>query len=127
MKAAASPHSQTIVDFPRDQDGPVYFDDDESLIEQGSFDTRCYVILEGAIEIRQDGRTISREGPGSIVGELSLIDDGPASADVIATAPIVAVPISRQRFETYVQESPEFALVVMRVMAHRLRASGGKI
>ncbi|MAS96836.1 MAG: cyclic nucleotide-binding protein [Verrucomicrobiales bacterium] len=108
-------------DLLHQEDCPVYFDDFEPLIKQGSLDGRCYVILEGSVEIKRNGRMLSMEGPGSIVGEMSLIDNGPATADVIATRPTVAIAISRNRFEELVQEHPDFAIVVMKVITSRLR------
>lgn len=119
--------ASTETGLPHFEDCPVYFDDYEALIERGSRDGRCYVILEGAVEILRDGRFISAEGPGSIVGELSLVDNGPASADVIATSPTVAIPISRERFRSLMQEHPDFGLTVMRVMADRLRRMNRKL
>lgn len=126
---ASNPHTSTIDEATllHHEDCPVYFDDFEPLIERGSYDGRCYVILEGTVEIRRDGRTLSVEGPGSIVGELSLIDDGPATADVIATRPTVATAISRNRFENLIRQHPDFAVVVMKVMASRLRHSNRRL
>lgn len=105
----------------RREDSPVHFDEGEFLIKQDSSHGRCYVILEGSVTIRHNDRIISNEGPGSIVGELSLVDSKAASADVIATSKTKVATVTPERFEYLVQQHPFFALDVMRVMAYRLR------
>jgi CRP-like cAMP-binding protein len=60
-------------------------------------------------------------GEGGIIGEMGLIDRGPRSATAIAKTDCKLVPLNEQRFTFMVQETPNFALQVMRIMADRLR------
>jgi CRP/FNR family cyclic AMP-dependent transcriptional regulator len=80
-----------------------------------------YGILEGDLEIRVGDRVIDTVGPGGIVGELALIDLKPRSATVCALTEAKLVPIDQRRFLFLVQETPYFAINVMRVLAERFR------
>jgi CRP-like cAMP-binding protein len=59
---------------------------------------------------------------GGLVGEMALVDGGPRSATVRAIEPSTVIPIHERRFLFMVQQTPFFALRLMRVMTARLRA-----
>lgn len=80
-----------------------------------------YIVAEGEVEILDDSALLETAGPGSIVGELALIDDEPRSATVVAKTDCRLVAVDRRRFEYMVQETPLFAISVMKVLADRLR------
>jgi CRP/FNR family cyclic AMP-dependent transcriptional regulator len=91
------------------------------LFRLGEKGGAMYVILEGSVRIHVRGRALEIAGPGSIVGEMALIDDQPRSATVVALSRCCVVPIGRAEFSLLVREKPEFALHVMKVVADRLR------
>jgi CRP-like cAMP-binding protein len=87
-----------------------------------------YIITEGEVEILDgSGTTLETAGPGSIVGELALIDDEPRSATVVAKIDCQLVAVDRRRFQYMVQETPFFGLAVMKVLADRLRKTSARI
>jgi CRP/FNR family transcriptional regulator, cyclic AMP receptor protein len=59
---------------------------------------------------------------GGILGEMALISDDARSATARAIGECVVIPIDQKRFLFLVQQTPFFALKVMRVMCNRLRA-----
>ena len=54
-------------------------------------------------------------------GELALIDRRPRSATAVAVTACVLAPIDEKQFQFMVQQTPFFALQVMRVLTERLR------
>ena len=56
-----------------------------------------------------------------IFGEMALIDDSPRSATAVALTDVTLAPIKENQFLFLVQNTPFFALSVMRVLARRLR------
>jgi CRP-like cAMP-binding protein len=80
-----------------------------------------YVLLEGLARILVGSRVVDEAGPGALLGELALIDPGPRAATVVAVTDCVLVPIDLRRFHSLVQETPDFATHVMKIMADRLR------
>jgi len=93
----------------------------EVIFSEGDAAEEMFVVIDGAVEIRKDGVVIDTAGPGDAVGEMALIDDGPRSATVTATADSSLAMISKARFERLVEMHPYFALMVMEQMAERLR------
>jgi CRP-like cAMP-binding protein len=78
-------------------------------------------VLEGEVEIVAGGRVVDVAGAGSLVGEMALIDSEPRSATARAKGSARLAPLDQKRFLFLVQETPFFAIDVMRLMAHRLR------
>ncbi|MEM7011307.1 MAG: cyclic nucleotide-binding domain-containing protein, partial [Verrucomicrobiota bacterium] len=95
----------------------------EKLLETGSANEAMYVLIEGALDIQVEGSTVETLQPGGIVGEMSLIEDLPVSADVVAAAESKVAQVDQKRFQFLVQNHPFFAQEVMKIMARRLRAS----
>jgi CRP/FNR family transcriptional regulator, cyclic AMP receptor protein len=81
----------------------------------------AYVVLEGEVEVTIDGRVVETVTAGGLLGELSLIDNKPHAATCTTKTEVKAAPIDQSRFLFMVQETPFFAVEVMRVMADRLR------
>jgi CRP-like cAMP-binding protein len=80
-----------------------------------------YLIVEGEIEVRRGDEILEVVGPGGIVGEMSLIDSNPRSADAYARTACLLAGIDRYKFVSLIQRTPAFALEVMVLMAERLR------
>ncbi|HEX9012002.1 MAG TPA: cyclic nucleotide-binding domain-containing protein [Anaerolineaceae bacterium] len=93
----------------------------EVIFHQGDAGKLMYAVQEGTVEIKMGDRVIQTHGPGGIFGEMALIDDRPRSATAIAASDCRLVPIDERRFMFLVQQTPFFAVQVMRIMADRLR------
>ena len=91
------------------------------IFSQGDRGEAMYVVLEGEAQILLDGKVVETVRGGGILGEMALIDAGPRSATAIAKTRCVLVPIDEGRFSDLVGRRPEFALELLRVLAHRLR------
>lgn len=102
----------------------------QTIVESGAQGQTMFIVLDGQIEICAGDRALEVGGPGTIFGEMALIDDSPRSATVKARTDCRLAEVSRKQFEFMVSETPFFALAVMRVMADRLReataASGNR-
>jgi CRP-like cAMP-binding protein len=58
---------------------------------------------------------------GAVFGEMAMIDEGVRSATIVAKSDCKLVPIAQKRFNFLIQQTPNFALHVMKVIAKRLR------
>ncbi len=94
----------------------------EVLFRKGEVATRLYVVKSGELQILDGNTVFEAVGPGGIVGEMALIDGSLRSATVQAIRPSAVIPVDERRFLFMVQQTPFFALRVMRVMSARLRA-----
>ena len=100
--------------------GQVIFKEDET----GDF---AYVLIEGEVDLTYHGHLLETVTSGGLMGEMALIDNQTRSATATAKTDVKAVAIDRTRFTFMVQETPWFALEVMKIMADRLRHEHEKI
>jgi len=80
-----------------------------------------FAIVEGTVEIVRGDAVRETLGAGEFFGEMSLIDKSPRSATARAKTDCRIVAIDEKRFGFMVQQTPFFALEVMRTLAARLR------
>ena len=97
------------------------------VFKAGDQGEAMYIVVEGEVEILDGSVLLETSGQGSIVGELALLDDEPRSATAIAKTDCRLVAVDRRRFQYMVQETPLFALSVMKVLADRLRKKNMRI
>ena len=94
--------------------------DGQSVIAAGDRAAALFVLAQGSLEIRAGDRLITIIGePGSIVGEIGLLLDTPASADVIAKGETTVHRIEGAA-DLFV-EHPGFGQHLAVVLARRLR------
>jgi len=93
----------------------------QTLFREGDAGDAAFVVLEGELEITIRGITMERVGPGGIVGEMAFVDSSPRAASVSATADSKVVEIPAARFDEIVRRAPEFARVLLSIVAERLR------
>lgn len=83
------------------------------------------LILDGEVSVDLgagggEAVTLSALGPGSILGEMSLLDNAPRSAQCTAISAVVAAGLSRGGLEKLVEEHPKVAARLMIAIAQRL-------
>lgn len=93
----------------------------ETIFAAGSTGELMYVLTSGEVELQLDGNVIDTLEPGSILGEMALIDSQVRSTTAIAKSDCQLAPVDEKRFLFMVEQTPFFALHVMRVLAERLR------
>jgi CRP-like cAMP-binding protein len=95
----------------------------QPLFRTGDAGNIMYVLMTGSAVVTVGDVTVERAEPGALLGELSLIEPLPRSATVTAVTECQFLPIDAKRFQFLVQQTPNFALHVMKVMADRLRTT----
>lgn len=92
------------------------------IFEKGDEAEKMYVVKEGEVEIVVDGDVVVEvAGPGVIFGEMAIVDNNPRSASARAKTDCSVVGVDEKRFNFLVQNTPFFAIHVMRVLASRIR------
>ena len=93
--------------------------DGERILTDGERSSAIYVLVDGELEVSRRGRAVVRIGePGALVGELGLLLDQPASADVAAVgrATVHRIDDGDELFQRY----PEFMGFLAQMLARRL-------
>ncbi len=94
----------------------------ESLFNEGDQGHQMYVLIEGRANISIKGVHFEECVPGTFVGEMAVIDGSPRYATVKTITDCKFVVIDAKRFHYLVDESPGFAIDVMKIMAQRLKS-----
>ena len=97
----------------------------QAIFTEGQAGDVMYAGVEGEVNIVLNGQVLETIGEGGIFGELALLDERPRSASAIANTNCKVAVIDLKRFSVLIQQTPYFALDVMRVMAERLRRTSG--
>jgi CRP/FNR family transcriptional regulator, cyclic AMP receptor protein len=93
----------------------------ETLFRKDDTAQVMYVVLSGELRVGDGNIIYEQVSAGGIVGEMALIDHAPRSATVTATTDCTVAEIDEKRFLFLIQQTPSFALNVMRLLSHRLR------
>lgn len=99
------------------------FREGEPIVREGRAGGTFYVLVQGEARVQRRGRTIGTLGPGEFFGEISLLDGGPRTADVVAATPLVAIRVFKQAFDRMLGEERGVAARILAVVARRLRES----
>jgi CRP/FNR family transcriptional regulator, cyclic AMP receptor protein len=91
------------------------------FIRQGDPGWECFVIAEGQAKATVRGSGSASLGPGDVVGEMSLLDQGPRSATVTAKTDMHLLVLSSRSFSSLIDEVPLVGRRIMAGLAGRLR------
>ena len=103
------------------QSKPRNFRGGQSIFRQGEPGDIMYVIAEGAVDIFVDSMLVETAGPGSVIGEMAMIDERSRSATAKAKIPCKLLPVDRKGFESLISRNPSLAVEIMRIVVERLR------
>lgn len=87
------------------------FQPGEMLVSQGEEGGSLFLIASGLVEVRKlepdgDRMVLAQFGAGEVVGEISLVLRRPATADVIAVQPTVALELTWAEFHEAIRDYP---------------------
>ena len=93
------------------------------LIDQGRVGSECYVIEVGYAGVWVGDEHLVTLGPGSMVGEMALIERTPRSASVVAETPVRLLAFDNRSFQELLHEMPKAEERVKTLLAARLKAN----
>jgi CRP-like cAMP-binding protein len=83
---------------------------------------KVYYLLKGEVGLVAGRKSLGRVRPGEIFGEMAVISGAPRSASAIANTACRVIALDDREFQAGLRKTPEFAVMLMSVMIHRLRA-----
>jgi len=94
----------------------------EIIFEAGDVGTMMYGIVEGTVELQINGRVVEVIDAGDVFGEGALVQPNHLRASTaIAQTPCKLAAIDETRLKFLIENTPNFALGVMRSFSDRLR------
>jgi CRP-like cAMP-binding protein len=91
------------------------------LFMEGQHSDRVYLLVEGEVTLLRGRKALDVVRAGEIIGELAVITHQPRSASALARHPSRVLWLDARQFQSALQETPEFALMLMGIMVSRLR------
>lgn len=96
----------------------------QKVFDKDDAGSSMYVVLSGAVQIFLPGDppvVLKDARTGEYFGELSLFDDKPRSASVVAMVETTLLELTRADFSDYLSKSQSAAMTILAEMAERLR------
>lgn len=110
------------------------------VFEEGSKGDGLYFVSEGHVVIRKkmttpDGATAYKDlavlGPGNCIGEMTLFDEVPRSAQAIASDECTLLKLGRTALSQWLKANPslaaDFLIALVQVLSKRLRRSSNEL
>lgn len=96
------------------------------IVEQGAEGVGLYIMARGTASVRRihaNGSIldIDKLKRFDFFGELSLLDNAPRSASVIADEPVKAVILNKLDFLEELEDDPQMAIAMLKTIVHRFR------
>jgi len=127
------PRESVLLSLPRElseplfsRARPVFIKAGRILFSAGEGSNGCYLLQEGLLKVTvglspHNKRVIAVLVPGSVAGELSMIDGSPRSADVTAIKDSRLSFVSSSKFHAFADDHPELFRHLMLIIVRRLR------
>ncbi len=109
----------TLFDVARKTD-EVTYPAGATVVREGDPGGALYIIVEGTVEVHTHGRVVAEMTAGDFFGEISLFDDKPRSATIVAVDDVVVLTLSWSDFEPLLN-APSVARAALRSLAERVR------
>jgi CRP-like cAMP-binding protein len=96
------------------------------IVAEGEPGDAMFVIAAGRVKVAlfgENGRelTLSELKPGDFFGEMSLLDNRPRSANVVAIDDVTMLTLTRDAFAAHLQNHPRTAINMLGELTRRLR------
>ena len=91
------------------------------IVDQGQTGREAFVILDGEVVIKRNGRKVATLGAGAVLGELSLLDHGPRTATAICETDCTLLVIDQRRFLGVLDDVPAITHKLLARLASRIR------
>ncbi len=106
-----------------ERSGEIRFPAGRHVVTQGIIGNGLYIIIAGRARVVKGDEVVAELGPGDFFGELSVIDQMPRLASVIAEEPTTCLGLASWDLLAEIERDPKLALNLLRALALRLRAA----
>ncbi|MCX7749268.1 MAG: DUF2225 domain-containing protein [Clostridia bacterium] len=108
------------------------YSEDDFICYEGEPGNEMFIILTGKVNIyitSVDGFPIqiSEVGPAGFFGEMSLLEDQPRSASVVAASNTIVLAINKENFQSFICNNPSMAYKIMKGLSSRIRSLNNEL
>jgi CRP-like cAMP-binding protein len=84
---------------------------------------KAYILLEGTVSVRRDGKEIAQVGPGEILGEAAIVNRSLRTASVVALTPLELIHFTAPTVLRLCEGIPAFGEALRTAADERLGVS----
>ena len=103
------------------QDDLSSFSAGQTIFTEGDTGNTMFAVVEGEVDSVLHGNIIETVTEGGVFGEMALIDHESRSAAAVAKTDVKVAEVDEKRFHFLVQQTPNFASQLMRILVERIR------
>ena len=97
---------------------------DDAIFERGNTQRNLYYVVEGSIQLMQNGTMLRELNAGDYFGEMAMLSEKPAIADAIVSSDEARViVIDAANIDAMLSDEPRVAMQLLKRMAARLQQS----
>ena len=89
-------------------------------MREGARAHEMFVVMQGAVEVTQDGEHVADVGAGGFVGEMALLAHSARNSTVTTKTDVVVLHIDGREFGTLLNRVPEIAAKMLPIVAARV-------
>ena len=91
-----------------------------TLMREGEFGKEFLLVVSGTATVTRRGVELAEIGPGSYLGEISIIDGGRRTATVVAKTAMEVEIATHPEFASLLSRAPEIAVRMLPALAARI-------
>lgn len=91
------------------------------VVDQGQTGREAFVLLDGTVTVKRNGRKVTTLGPGDVLGEMSLLDHGPRTATVVCDTDCTMLVLEQRHFIGVLDDLPGLGVKLLATLAGRIR------
>jgi len=101
--------------------GEIAFPPGHFIVEQGQVGNGLFILVSGTARVVRGDEVLAHLGPGDSFGELSVIDQQPRAASVIAEQSCSCLALASWDLLAVLEDDPRLAINLLAELARRIR------
>jgi CRP-like cAMP-binding protein len=112
-------HPQAVARFAQIS-SVIGYNENETIVAERQDSHQFYVVYEGRVQVRRAKKVLSRLEPGGFFGEIALLQNSSAIADVITRENVRCLTFSKADFLRFMTHNPLVGLQLEEISSRRL-------
>jgi CRP/FNR family transcriptional regulator, cyclic AMP receptor protein len=103
------------------------FGANQRIFKQGDEGRSLYIVVSGRVRVHIDDKQLAIFPKGESFGEMAVFDAQPRSATATTLEPCECLELTQEQLYEAVEETPEIAVNIIKVLSRRIRELNEKI
>ena len=99
----------------------VGFPSNHLIFSQGQEGRSLYIVVSGQVKVHIGDRNLATLGQGACFGEMAVFDAEPRSASITTLEACDCLLLTQQQLYEAIDETPEIAINIIRLLSRRIR------